>query len=391
MSPLSSSDERDPDYEVNYRGSGRKRRPTSRTSGRKRAGKRGRPKGSAPRRYASRTASTTQECCPVIITEERESDILERAHDYVTSIKPDPSTVVFHGTSGPLGAPTSHQRRSARGTTHRRKRQSYSNVDQYVVTASHWDKCGLPPGTTVLRPVEKLVQLVAQAIYSSPHGLLRVHHIYMALQKKYPYFTFLQKKALSSWKSSIRHALFQKWFIKFRIASNLNCGKTRCFYWGLNYNSHPKEWTMPGLASQVIDLDDCVDVKPFGDDLGEFLLDESADLEWLLPLEDVDEKPVLRDLQEIVDVPPSCDIAHVFSSEQQGSSPSEMEVDMESLLDAERALDFSYADTVTTDVPVTWPAEWPSEWASASFDLVPSASGATTANQLPYFDFLCMN
>lgn len=40
----------------------------------------------------------------------------------------------------------------------------------------------LPPGTVVKKPPEKLVQLIAQVIHESPCQVLRVSHVYTALQ-----------------------------------------------------------------------------------------------------------------------------------------------------------------------------------------------------------------
>ncbi|KAL3180075.1 hypothetical protein MRX96_037460 [Rhipicephalus microplus] len=51
----------------------------------------------------------------------------------------------------------------------------------------------LPVGMVVRRPSAKLVQLVAQAIHESPHRVLRVTHVYAALQSKYPYYKLLDK------------------------------------------------------------------------------------------------------------------------------------------------------------------------------------------------------
>lgn len=40
----------------------------------------------------------------------------------------------------------------------------------------------LPVGTVVRRPSVKLVQLIVQAIHESPHRVLRITHVYAALQ-----------------------------------------------------------------------------------------------------------------------------------------------------------------------------------------------------------------
>lgn len=140
---------------------------------------------------------------------------------------------------------------------------------------------------------------------------------------------------------------------------------------------------MPGLGPAQTDVDEAIDVKPFGEELGEFLLDESADLDWLLPLED--EKPVLSELHRVVDGLPAADEA----SEHGGYKPEEMEqLDMRSLLGRE-----TYTAFPPATAPVAWSAEWLAEWAAVmtSSDTVPLALGPSAANHLHCFDLYCIN
>ncbi|KAH7935253.1 hypothetical protein HPB52_004952 [Rhipicephalus sanguineus] len=193
------------------------------------------------------------------ITTESESSIDLQAELYVSKILPDPSTIMYtdRGCGHTANAPCSsypyecceqqppvmspQRRRSgrpARSTPVRRRRRVAAEGDERVVCrpqAGRWSSL-LPVGTVVRRPSVKLVQLVAQAIHESPHRVLRVTHVYAALQNKYPYYKLLDKKGISSWKSSVRHALFQKWFIKLRPTSVIyESVRPRSFFWGLNY------------------------------------------------------------------------------------------------------------------------------------------------------------
>ncbi|KAL3184949.1 hypothetical protein MRX96_030839 [Rhipicephalus microplus] len=99
----------------------------------------------------------------------------------------------------------------------------------------------LPVGMVVRRPSTKLVQLVAQAIHESPHRVLRVTHVYAALQSKYPYYKLLDKGGINSWKSSVHHALFQKWFVKVCPTSMCENVRHRNYFWGLNYYLRSKQ------------------------------------------------------------------------------------------------------------------------------------------------------
>lgn len=247
----------------------KKHRPSrkrGRKSNAKRSAARG-GRGSAPRLPPRKRPNRNPKCC-VVKSEtacefQLESHVKERPHvidaladDYVAAITADEGTVRRPGDYG--GGRTWDVARTATGTNAgggggRRSRTGQTartaSRDEYVVPPSSDRGCPvlLPPGTVVRKPSEKLVQLIAQAIYDSPCKLLRVSHVYVALQKRYPYFMYLEKKALNSWKSSVRHALFQKWFTKLRPKSTaFQSGREKSCFWGLNFNNRPREWSMPG-------------------------------------------------------------------------------------------------------------------------------------------------
>ncbi|CAI9730482.1 Forkhead box N2 [Octopus vulgaris] len=133
----------------------------------------------------------------------------------------------------------------------KRKRRSYNNFNCYVTHHKNDDLYDnshiLPKGTRLLKPPNKLVELVAQAIDGSPDGLLQVHQIYTVLQNKYPYFRFMDRMAINSWRSSIRHALYQKWFRKIHFSTE-SINRKGC-YWTINRQFSPKTWTMPGFQN----------------------------------------------------------------------------------------------------------------------------------------------
>ncbi|KAH7970858.1 hypothetical protein HPB49_016198 [Dermacentor silvarum] len=201
------------------------------------------------------------------VTVESESTIDQQADMYVSKILPDPATTVYAERGSVPAAscsdhaydscekpptPPPHRRRGGRvprpTPVRRRRRRVAVDGEERVVCkpqSGRWSS-RLPVGTVVRRPSVKLVQLVAQAIHESPHRVLRVSHVYAALQNRYPYYRIQDKNAISSWKSSVRHALFQKWFMKFRPTSGLyETFRPRSFFWGLNYSSRPHEWQMP--------------------------------------------------------------------------------------------------------------------------------------------------
>ncbi|XP_046364139.2 uncharacterized protein LOC124140551 [Haliotis rufescens] len=143
----------------------------------------------------------------------------------------------------------SHMSQGAESTKERakRKRRSYSNIDCFVTQSRKEDGCGdrhfLPAGTKLLKPPRKLVELVAEAIDQSPDGLLQVQQIYAVLQNKFPYFRFIDKPAINSWRSSIRHALYQKWFRKIRFSTEAI--STKGCFWAINRSLAPNEWIVP--------------------------------------------------------------------------------------------------------------------------------------------------
>ncbi|KAH7978112.1 hypothetical protein HPB49_004492 [Dermacentor silvarum] len=189
---------------------------------------------------------------------ESESTIDQQADMYVSKIVPDPATTIYPEQGSVPAAscsdhaydsceqpptPPPHRRRGGpapRPTPVRRRRRVAVDGDERVVfkaQSGHWSSL-LPLGTVVRRPSVKLVQLVAQAIHESPHQMLRVTHVYAALQNRYPYYRLQDKKGISSWKSSVRHALFQKWFKKLRPTSGMyQMVRPRSFFWGLNYST----------------------------------------------------------------------------------------------------------------------------------------------------------
>ncbi|KAH7971415.1 hypothetical protein HPB49_023644 [Dermacentor silvarum] len=181
---------------------------------------------------------------------ESEWTIDQQADMYVSKILPDPATTVYvergsvpaascsdHAYDSCEKPPTSPRNR--RRVRRRRRRVAVDGEERVVCKAQsgRWSS-RLPVGTVVRRPSVKLVQLVAQAIHESPHRVLRVSHVYAALQNRYPYYRIQDKNGISSWKSSVRHALFQKWFMKFRPTSGLyETFRPRSFFWGLNYSN----------------------------------------------------------------------------------------------------------------------------------------------------------
>ncbi|KAH8035482.1 hypothetical protein HPB51_005717 [Rhipicephalus microplus] len=214
---------------------------------------------------------TAEEMALELITEESESRIDVLAEEYVSKITPDPSTTIYAdqncgssayapgSSSYPVydssqaepPATSSQKRRSGRpgrSAPVQRRRRVAIEGDERVVSRpqmGRWSSL-LPVGTVVRRPSTKLVQLVAQAIHESPLHLLRVTHVYAALQNRYPYYKLLDNRGINSWKSSVRHALFQKWFVKLCPRSKMSDSlRSKSYFWGLNYNLRPREWVMP--------------------------------------------------------------------------------------------------------------------------------------------------
>ncbi|KAH7970294.1 hypothetical protein HPB49_002340 [Dermacentor silvarum] len=168
-------------------------------------------------------AGTAEEVPLETVTTASESTIDRQAEMYVANILPDPATTVYPERGSVQAAscsgntypsceepptPPPQRRRGesedalTRPTPVRRRRRVAVDGDERVVRkvqSGRW--CSLlPVGSVVRRPSVKLVQLVAQAIHESPHRVLRVTHVYAALQNRYPYYWLQDKKGISSWK-----------------------------------------------------------------------------------------------------------------------------------------------------------------------------------------------
>ncbi|KAL3196847.1 hypothetical protein MRX96_014942 [Rhipicephalus microplus] len=266
------------------RGGGRKSTAASTRAGGSARGRsrRGRAAATASRAFAASASpkvrhgvhgkpETAEEMALELITEESESRIDVLAEEYVSKITPDPSTTIYadQNSGSSANAPgsssypvydssqaeppamSSQKRRSGRpgrSAPVQRRRRVAIEGDERVVSKpqmGRWSSL-LPVGTVVRRPSTKLVQLVAQAIHESPLYVLRVTHVYAALQNRYPYYKLLDNRGINSWKSSVRHALFQKWFVKLCPRSKMSDSlRSKSYFWGLNYNLRPREWVMP--------------------------------------------------------------------------------------------------------------------------------------------------
>ncbi|KAH8019211.1 hypothetical protein HPB51_018194 [Rhipicephalus microplus] len=226
-----------------------------------------------------------------VITTDSEWVIDMLAEQYISAILPDPSTTVYatghtsgHSANAPwssysaddgceaeppaMSSPRCPRGRQARSAPVRRRRRVAVDGDERVVSVpqtGRWSSL-LPVGTVVRRPSTKLVQLIAQAIHESPHRVLRVTHVYAALQSKYPYYKLLDKEGINIWKSSVRHALFQKWFVKVCPTSVCKNIRHRRHFWGLNYYLRPREWVMPQLEPRAFSSPVQVKAGHRGDD-----------------------------------------------------------------------------------------------------------------------------
>ncbi|KAH6940469.1 hypothetical protein HPB50_000076 [Hyalomma asiaticum] len=150
-------------------------------------------------------SETAEEKALQAVTMDSEADIDRQAEEYVSNILPDQAMVVYpdhtSGHAPNMASPTygdsyecpeemdvmSPKRRSGRPSraapVRRRRRMPVEGDERVVckVLSGKWSS-RLPLGTVVRRPSTKLVQLVAQAINESPHQMLRVTHVYAALQ-----------------------------------------------------------------------------------------------------------------------------------------------------------------------------------------------------------------
>ncbi|KAL1420327.1 hypothetical protein MTO96_024411 [Rhipicephalus appendiculatus] len=239
----------------------RARRTTAKPRGRGRKSTASGTTAGGSTRGRGRQAETAAEMPLEAITTESESSIDLQAEVYVSKIMPDASTIMYtdRNSGRPANGPcTSYSvyeccEDEPPVMSPQRRRMCRAQAGRWAAL--------LPVGTVVRRPSVKLVQLVAQAIHESPHRVLRVTHVYAALQNRYPYYKLLDKKGISSWKSSVRHALFQKWFIKLRPTSVIyETVRPRSYFWGLNYylSYIPSAFSTPdhGGAGQRDDDDD---------------------------------------------------------------------------------------------------------------------------------------
>lgn len=136
------------------------------------------------------------QCSPFTVLEE--FDIHCRANVYVEATVPDPQ-------ASTVSSKVAHP-----GVSCKSYNKKKSNVTD--------------TGTSGQKPKSTLIQLVLEAVFESPDCMLQVGQVYTVLQKKYPYFQHLKRSPLLSWKSSVRHALYQKWFCKVTFLSEfINC------------------------------------------------------------------------------------------------------------------------------------------------------------------------
>ncbi|KAL3841779.1 hypothetical protein ACJMK2_019880 [Sinanodonta woodiana] len=204
----------------------------------------------ARRREIKRKLLTRQEH---LLTKEEEEDIHIRAESFAITALPDPEYYILIENDSMPRMPNCENRDEEYPTsgTRKRRRRSYGNYDCFVTSHNKEHVLDsprmLPIGTRLLKPSTKLVELVAKAIDSSPDNLLQVQQIYTYLQNRYPYFKYMEGASINSWKSSIRHALYQKWFRK--IPFDLSYINSKGCYWAINYKHSPKEWSLPFSSS----------------------------------------------------------------------------------------------------------------------------------------------
>ncbi|XP_063400476.1 uncharacterized protein LOC134685039 isoform X2 [Mytilus trossulus] len=161
------------------------------------------------------------------LTRTEEERIHERAEFFSMSIKPDLKYLSlpedFSHRDDPAYAASMCGQQLEYPLPKKRKSRNLYTDSCYVSYHSDDDPYdnsqGLPCGTRLYRPPDKLVELVADAITESPDGMLQVPQIYTVLMNKYPYFRYMDKSAVTSWRSSVRHALFQKWFRKVKFTT----------------------------------------------------------------------------------------------------------------------------------------------------------------------------
>ncbi|XP_045177123.2 uncharacterized protein LOC123537466 [Mercenaria mercenaria] len=190
-----------------------------------------------------------------LLTQEEEQDIHTRADLYAITTIPDTKYCILPSEDSVPHAVLRYEefQEDVYAPARKKRRRNYGNTNCYVTHHNDEDIFDntkmLPIGTRLVKPPTKLVELVALAISGSPDGLLQVQQIYTFLQNKYPFFRYMDRVAINSWRSSIRHALYQKWFRKIRFDSSFISSKG-C-YWAINNKSNPKEWSLPDNKSST--------------------------------------------------------------------------------------------------------------------------------------------
>ncbi|KAL3207782.1 hypothetical protein MRX96_052639 [Rhipicephalus microplus] len=110
--------------------------------------------------------------------------------------------------------------------------------------------------------------------------LCRLRHLIPRYRSKYPYYKLLDKGASTAGSmsgntvilivnpscSSVRHALFQKWFVKVCPTSMCKNVRHRRYFWGLDYYLRPREWVMPQLEPRTFSSPVQVKAGHRGDD-----------------------------------------------------------------------------------------------------------------------------
>ncbi|XP_033752233.1 uncharacterized protein LOC117336015 [Pecten maximus] len=180
-----------------------------------------------------------------LFTKLEERDIHERAEFYSMSVSPDEDYYIPPEEQNPDSIILTTNGCSRHSRTYqlpkKRKRRNYMSDSVFLTYHTESDPYDnshkLPIGSKLIRPPDKLVELVGQAIDGSPDGLLQVPQIYTVVQNRYPYFRYMDRAALGSWRSSIRHALYQKWFRKIRFGTHAI--NTKGCYWANNHTYVP--------------------------------------------------------------------------------------------------------------------------------------------------------
>ncbi|XP_060082915.1 uncharacterized protein LOC132562201 [Ylistrum balloti] len=198
-----------------------------------------------------------------LFTKLEERDIHDRAEIYSMSVSPDEDYYVppdEQNSDTIILTTNGRNRHRSFQLPKKRKRRNYMSDSVFLTYRSECDPYDnshkLPLGSKLIRPPDKLVELVGQAIDGSPDGLLQVPQIYTVVQNRYPFFRYMDRSALSSWRSSIRHALYQKWFRKIRFGTHAI--NTKGCYWANNHTYVPvnrKEETSYRRNKPLIDCE----------------------------------------------------------------------------------------------------------------------------------------